>query len=367
MLTRSLKGRATLTDSPDSIDLFVPGRLCLFGEHADWAAQFGRYPGYCMVIGTDQGISATARAAERFTVELEKKDWLRSAAKVPVPVFDCPWDRAALLAAAEDRSQFFRFCAAVAHEMHGMPGVGGGIALRITAMDLPLGKGVSSSAAVCILVARAFDAIYALQMLPSELMDAAYRGERLTGSQCGRMDQACIYGRTPVLLTFRGARAVRVEPVPVGGPIHMFIVDLAGRKDTVRILADLCRAYVTSDSLIDALGPGNERIVRRACGALGRGDAAELGRLMTEAQRLFDRAVAPHSAEQLASPALHALLAMEALGEYVYGGKGVGSQGDGTAQFVARSPAARDAATAAIHAEHPHMRCFALDIPSTRA
>ena len=359
-----------MNDAGNTVDLFVPGRLCLFGEHADWAAQFGRHAGYCMVIGTNQGITAESRAAEAFSVEIalpEKGDRLRSEAEVPVPFFDCPWDPAALLSAAEDQGQFFRFCAGVAHEMHALSGVAGGIDLRITAMDLPLGKGVSSSAAVCILVARAFDAAYGLGLLPSELMDLAYRGERLTGNQCGRMDQACIYGRTPVLLTFRGRNDLRIEPLPAGDTIHMFFVDLAGQKDTVRILSDLRAAYAGSESLADALGPGNERIVRRACGALARGDAAELGRLMTEAQRLFDRAVAPHSAEQLASAKLHDLLATGALFEHVHGGKGVGSQGDGTAQFVARSAAARDAAIAAVVREYPHMRCFALDIPSTRA
>ena len=46
-----------------------------------------------------------------------------------------------------------------------------------------------------------------------ELMEFAYLGERLTGSQCGRMDQACIYGKTPVLLTFQRSVDIRVEPV----------------------------------------------------------------------------------------------------------------------------------------------------------
>ena len=106
-------------------------------------------------------------------------------------------------------------------------------------MDLPLRKGVSSSAAVCILMAKAFDEVYGLRLFPHELMEVAYLGEKLTGSQCGRMDQACIYGKTPVLLTFQKSADIRVEPVFPGGDIHMFFVDLAGKKDTIKILADL--------------------------------------------------------------------------------------------------------------------------------
>ena len=47
--------------------LFVPGRLCLFGEHSDWAGGYRRIdesvaPGHCIAIGTDQGIYGTASA-----------------------------------------------------------------------------------------------------------------------------------------------------------------------------------------------------------------------------------------------------------------------------------------------------------------
>ena len=37
---------------PQEARLFVSGRLCLFGEHTDWAAEFGSHAGYCLVIGT---------------------------------------------------------------------------------------------------------------------------------------------------------------------------------------------------------------------------------------------------------------------------------------------------------------------------
>ena len=48
------------------IKLFVPGRLCLFGEHSDWAglqrtmnAQI--VPGRAIVTGIEQGIYGTAK------------------------------------------------------------------------------------------------------------------------------------------------------------------------------------------------------------------------------------------------------------------------------------------------------------------
>ncbi|KAB8329950.1 hypothetical protein SD80_032535 [Scytonema tolypothrichoides VB-61278] len=43
--------------------IFVPGRLCLFGEHSDWAGGYRRHNpklevGYTLLVGTNQGLSA---------------------------------------------------------------------------------------------------------------------------------------------------------------------------------------------------------------------------------------------------------------------------------------------------------------------
>ena len=351
---------------PDQdVPLFVPGRLCLFGEHSDWAAQYGLHSGYCLVIGTDQGLSAVARRAEGFVMTTQLCDsYGRPTGRTRQ--MSCPWQGETILGAAKDQGEFFRYGAGVAYQMMSQAKVRGGIDLHVTSQDLPLRKGVSSSAAVCILVAKAFDAVYELGLFPHELMELAYRGERLTGSQCGRMDQACIYGKTPVLLTFQRSADIRVEPVFPGGEIPMFFVDLAGRKDTVKILADLQDAYLREQALQRALGPENERIIRAAYRALLAGDAERLGALMTEAQQLFDECIAPSSPDELASPLLHEVLGMAGLGEHVYGGKGVGSQGDGTAQFVARSASDRDAAVGKITEARPDMRCFPLTIIDRR-
>ena len=83
---------------------------------------------------------------------------------------------------------------------------------------------------------------------------------------------------------------------------------------------------------------------------------------MVEAQRNFDKFVAPHSPEYLTSPLLHRVLDFQGIAEHIYGGKGVGSQGDGTAQLVCRSASDRDYVMAEIEKEFPEMRCFPLTI-----
>ena len=46
-------------------EFFVPGRLCLFGEHSDWAGGYRAIDhsiavGHCLAAGTNQGIHAIA-------------------------------------------------------------------------------------------------------------------------------------------------------------------------------------------------------------------------------------------------------------------------------------------------------------------
>lgn len=342
-----------MTDTP--INLFVSGRLCLFGEHADWAADLGNRTGHCIVVGTDQGLKATAEKADEFIIETVSptgRVW-----------FSSDWNKDSLLASATDPNEFFRYCTGVAHEVLVAYGsLVGGLKIQITEMTLPLKSGVSSSAAVCVLVAKAFNQVYNLKRLPSEIMKIAHRGETLTGSQCGQMDQACIYGKTVVLLTFPGDSGIQVEPLAVGNYFPMFIVDLAGKKDTVQILHDLQAAYERDMGLRDILHRVNSFIVREAYSLLQSGDVQNFGRLMSEAQLVFDTDVAKHCPEQLASPLLHEVLQCRDIADFVYGGKGVGSQGDGTAQFVAKSPADRIVAMMRLQERFPKMRCFPLDI-----
>lgn len=68
--------------------------------------------------------------------------------------------------------------------------------------------------------------------------------------------------------------------------------------------------------------------------ALSDGDARGVGELMVEAQTIFDRLVAPACPVELAAPKLHRVLEYSPLQELVWGGKGVGSQGDGTARLL---------------------------------
>ncbi len=332
--------------------LFVPGRLCLFGEHSDWAGELRAgdpsiAAGACLIAGTDQGIAAHAAAADAFEMVSRLPD---GSLRGP---FGVPMQMAALRRAATS-GDFFSYAAGVAAEIAAQYSPGG-VRIEVESMTLPIGRGLSSSAAICVLAARAFNRVHGLQMSLRQEMELAYRGERAAGSQCGRMDQGCAFGKRPVLLHFDGD-LFEAEPLSVGAPLSLLIVDLRRRKDTRRILADLNAAFLAAPgparrALRCALGAQNLELVAGARAALEGGDAPRLGELMGEAQDLFDRAVAPACWGELEAPGLHALLSHPAVRRLTWGGKGVGSQGDGAAQLVCRGAEERAALVRALAGE----------------
>lgn len=320
------------------IKLFVPGRLCLFGEHTDWAGHYRTMnaqiaPGAAIVTGIEQGITAEVERSSIFEVQSMapqiSSEWHD---------FACRMDEQELKRVARSGS-FFCYCAGVASYMLEWYKVGG-VRIRITDMTLPMKSGLSSSAAICVLVARAFNQIYNLNLNTLGEMNIAYVGELRTSSRCGRLDQACAFGVKPNLMTFDGDE-IEVRALNVKRELHWVFADLVGEKDTIKILADLNKAYpfpsnAQEQAEHEALGVKNQDIVDRAIQYMANGEAEALGKLMTEAEELFDKAVMPMCPEELAAPKLHAVLADEYIKSLSYGGKGVGSHGDGSVQFLAR-------------------------------
>ena len=319
--------------------LFVPGRICLFGEHSDWAGGYRRVNvdlelGCTLITGTNQGIYADVKPHPgKLIVTTTLNDGSREGP------FEIDMDCKALLEEAQ-KGGFFSYAAGVAYQILTHYQVQG-LEIDNTKTDLPIKKGLSSSAALCVLVARAFNRIYDLKMTIRGEMEYAYLGEITTPSRCGRMDQGCAYGNRPIAMTYDGDR-IDVKELSVPRDLHYVIVDLNASKDTKEILAKLNQSYPFADtplqdSVQEYLGSINLRLTGQASEAIQTGDAETLGRLMTEAQQEFDKHLGPACPSQLTAPVLHKLLNYAPIQSLILGGKGVGSQGDGTAQLLTRN------------------------------
>lgn len=320
----------------DYIELFVPGRLCLFGEHSDWAGlqraiNADIIPGRAIVTGIEQGIYGRACRNDKFVVKSCLPQYQGE-------VFECEMDMKKLRNAAREGG-FFSYVAGVASYICEWYHTGG-IELEITDMTLPMKSGLSSSAAICVMVARAFNKLYNLHFNTLGVMNIAYWGEQRTPSRCGRLDQACAFGVNPTAMVFDGNEML-ADKITVKKPLYYVFADLMAGKDTVKILADLNTGYPFAhndkeNKLHEALGEDNLAITERAIEYINNGDSEALGALMIEAQKLFDEKVAPMCPEELTAPVLHKTLNDETVKSLTFGAKGVGSQGDGTVQFLAK-------------------------------
>ena len=189
--------------------IFVPGRLCLFGEHTDWAGEYRSVnplleKGYTLIVGTNQGIYANVLPNSTELIIRASLNDGRSYEPLKLPM------ESNTLKSIAKEGGFFSYAAGTAYQFLTHYGVGG-LEVDNYLTDLPIQKGLSSSAAFCVLIARAFNRLYDLKMTIRAEMEFAYLGERTTPSLCGRMDQACAYGNRPTLMIFDGEKIDLIE------------------------------------------------------------------------------------------------------------------------------------------------------------
>lgn len=357
--------------------IFVPGRLCLFGEHTDWAGDYRRLnceleKGYTLLVGINQGLYAEVKPhPTQLIFHASLSDGTRQGP------FALPMERDILLAEAQ-KGGFFSYAAGVAYQFLTHYQVQG-LEIDNYLTDLPIQKGLASSAALCVLVARAFNRVYDLKMTIQDEMEFAYQGEIVTPSRCGRMDQACAYGNRPLLMSFDGSSSesdrntppIHVTELSVPNDLFFAIVDLGAGKNTQEILSQLnqCYPFATNEvqrNVQNYLGSISAQITQEAVDALQKGDAEQIGILMKRAQAEFDQHLIPACPSQLTAPILHQILNYEPIQPYILGGKGVGSQGDGTAQFIVKDEESQQKVVAIIERDFPQMQGLKLTIHAKR-
>ena len=164
-------------------------------------------------------------------------------------------------------------------------------------------------------------------------------------------------------MTFDGDE-IEVKALNVKKTLYWVFADLCAEKDTIRILSDLNKSYPfatteAEQNLHKALGEWNHENVGRAIRYLAEGNAQALGQLMTEAEEQFNEYIAPMS-PALKAPKLRQVLCDPNIQPLVYGGKGVGSHGDGSVQFLARNAETQQQLIEYLNAQG--MRAYALTL-----
>lgn len=309
----------------NKVEVFVPGRLCILGEHSDWAAVYRTKEcyiekGYALVAGLNLGIYLRGYESEGFSYEYNDK-------KINLSFKEL---------ISRNTKDFFEYVVSSAKVIHSKYKVAGA-KIICDKMTLPIKKGLASSAAICVAVIRIYNLIYDLKLSVEDEMALAYEAEISTGSMCGKMDQVCAYGQGVRKIVF-DADKIETFPLSVNKELQFVLVDLQGEKDTKKILADLNCEFINEletneHKLITALGSFNKCCVEEASKLLDSGDVLEFGHVLNKFQNSFDENVACFS-EELRAPRLHKLMDYCSNMEGVIACKGIGSQGDGMAQIL---------------------------------
>jgi galactokinase len=254
---------------------WAPGRINLIGEYTDLTG------GLVLPAALDLGVQIDAMPAERTILRSDR------------------YDEPALLAADgadfEDRGGWERYVAAVAVELAllGRPAVGIEGIVRST---LPVGAGLSSSAALEVAVAVALCGVADFTLAPLALAQAAQRAElRAVGVPCGIMDQAAsVLGRAGCAILL-DTGSLEHELVELPSELALVVID-SGISRSLESSAYATRrreleAALRADGDLDATlarrrrhVETENRRVREVVDALRARRFAELGELFREGQ-----------------------------------------------------------------------------------
>jgi galactokinase len=323
----------------------APGRVNLIGEHTDYN------DGFVMPLAIDRAVWIALRPRSDGRVLVHSIDYKESA-------------EFALEGLTHQKAGWIEYIKGTAwslqdagHRLNGWEGVMAG--------DVPLGAGLSSSAALEMASARAFAAVSDFSWEPAAMAKLGQRAEnKWVGVNCGIMDQlisACGRAEHALLIDCRSLES-RPEPFPPG--VAVVVLDTSTRRGLVDSAYNERRAQCETaarffgvkalrdvdlsmfDGAATKLDPTtrrralhvvteNDRTVR-AGEAMRRGDLAELGKLMNESHASL------RDDYEVSSDALNAMVECAQAHAVCYGARMTGAGFGGCAVAVIRAAATDD-------------------------
>jgi galactokinase len=202
--------------------VFAPGRVNLVGEHTDYN------DGFVLPMGVDKGIAMAFAPRDDDVLRVHSAD-------VP-QTREVHLDQLSRRVSVEpdrrgERGGWFGYVAGIAWAMlgAGLPIRGADVAL---AADLPMGAGLSSSAALEVGIARVLTAVAELEWDPQAVALLAQRAEReFAGVACGIMDQLAVASAHDNAALLIDCRSLETRDVPLPDKMAVVIFDSRIRRD----------------------------------------------------------------------------------------------------------------------------------------
>ena len=206
----------------------APGRVNLIGDHTDYTG------GLVLPMAIDRWTVIEGRACEG-RIQLTSDDD-SAPASVPLPVSVDP---------SSIEPHWARYVAAMARELGSTVGIEGSVTTTI-----PIGSGLSSSAALLVATALALGA----DPEPTMLAMAARRAEyTATGVPTGIMDQLCIASATEGHATLIDCHSLEIRHLPVPPDVSVVVRFVAPRTLEGSAYADRVAECARAESEIGPL------------------------------------------------------------------------------------------------------------------
>lgn len=323
-------------DMEPIISVRYPGRLCILGEHCDWAG------GASLAVPLAEGITVSTQAGT-------PGSGVGLSTTLEGEAMQARWPTAG---GVDPDGGPLRFVPAALHTLTARGIEVPDVRLDVRS-DLPAGRGFSSSAAFTLAVVDALARAAGHSFAADELALMAYHVERtLLGVECGLLDQLACASRHPVLIRW-GERAdptFDLKPLSLGADLHLFVGAFRTPRDTRGILAALNRDHRGGGAATRRAFSVFAQGALDASEAMATGDLERLGAVMNEAQTAYERWLEGELPE-LAAPGLRsACTALRRRG--ALGAKFSGAGGDGSVVALFRRADDVAEATAALEADH---------------
>ena len=238
------------------VETSAPGKVILFGEHA-------------VVYG--QPAIAIPISQLRTTVTIEEG--------APYALLDLP-DLGRVVAATDAQEPLTAAVAEVQRflEIEELPP----LHIRLTS-DIPIASGLGSGAAAACAIVRGLLRYFGRDATNEVVNQLVFNVEKLYHGTPSGIDNTVVTYEQPLYFI----RDQRIEPFPVGAPLHLIIADTGVKSPTKLAVGDVRRRWQADRAAFDGLFAACGRIAEAARGAIERGDAAEIGRLMTQNHALL--------------------------------------------------------------------------------
>lgn len=310
--------------------MITPGRLCLFGEHEDWVSEFDKSHQHCSLIMPLKTMSIKSHAYPHSQEEVLLYAEGYDACHLPLNEGN--------LREYIYQKNFFSIAAGVTlvmiqnFEIHG-------ILIETTSKKLPIGMGLSSSAAFCVMMVKSFNEVYHLGLSLDEIKYYAQLGENTALSPCGSLDYEGVTASGLIWYDFLDKTSMAVE---IPNDIFLTLVPLK-KKNTGIILETLQKSFpyphTSREEMVNLFFTTVSPFITKEA-LLALNDMVRLGQIMNYYQKMWNGMIAPQS-QVLQDTESTKLIFNPEIQKWIYGGKSIGSHGDGTVQLLCKTAEAQ--------------------------